>query len=103
MDMWALGILLYALLAGTFPFRGQSEKELYGKIIRGRYREVDMMSRDASHLVQKMLNIDCRLRLKACDLIREPWIKCKDLPLSIFETAGGVFRSHSSDGRSSIS
>jgi len=31
-DMWALGVLLYALLSGTFPFRGQNEKELYGKI-----------------------------------------------------------------------
>jgi serine/threonine protein kinase len=31
-DMWALGIMLYAMLAGTFPFRGQSEHELYLKI-----------------------------------------------------------------------
>jgi serine/threonine protein kinase len=30
--MWALGVLLFALLSGTFPFRGQNEKELYGKI-----------------------------------------------------------------------
>ena len=31
-DMWALGVLLYALLAGSFPFRGSNEKELYSKI-----------------------------------------------------------------------
>jgi hypothetical protein len=32
-------------------------------------------------------------------LVREPWIKCKDLPLSIFESAGGLFRASSMDGR----
>ena len=62
-----------------------------------------MVSRDASHLISKMLEIDCKKRLRASDLVKEPWIKCKDLPLSIFETAGGVFRAHSSDGRSNIS
>lgn len=28
-DIWALGVLLFALLCGKFPFRGQNDKELY--------------------------------------------------------------------------
>lgn len=28
-DIWALGIILYAMLAGTFPFKGSTEKELF--------------------------------------------------------------------------
>lgn len=31
-DMWALGVMLFAMLSGVFPFRGQSEHELYLKI-----------------------------------------------------------------------
>jgi MAP/microtubule affinity-regulating kinase len=34
-DVWALGIILFVMLAGMFPFNGASEKELYGKICRG--------------------------------------------------------------------
>lgn len=31
-DVWALGVLLYAILCGTFPFKGSTDKELYTKI-----------------------------------------------------------------------
>ncbi len=100
-DMWALGVLLYALLAGTFPFRGQNEKDLYSKIMRANFKFPEMMSRDARQIIQKLICVDSRKRYKASDLIREPWIKCKDLPLSIYETAGGLFRASSVDHRSS--
>jgi len=35
-------------------------------------------------------------------MIKESWIKCQDLPLSIFETAGGIYRANSVDGRTSL-
>ena len=33
--------------------------------------------------------------------MREPWIKCYDMPLSLFEMAGGIFRANQFDERSS--
>ncbi len=33
--MWALGIILYSMLYGRCPFRGESEKDLYRKIAKG--------------------------------------------------------------------
>ena len=33
-DIWATGILTYAMLCGAFPFRGQTDKELYVKIMK---------------------------------------------------------------------
>ena len=57
------------------------------------------MSRDARNIIQKLLDLDPRRRHRACDLMREPWIKCNDLPCSIFETAGQLFRANSVDER----
>ena len=34
-DIWACGVLLYALLCGTFPFKSPFEKDLYLKIQKG--------------------------------------------------------------------
>jgi len=31
-DIWAMGVLFYALLCGRFPFKGATDKELYTKI-----------------------------------------------------------------------
>lgn len=37
-DIWALGVLLFTLLSGCFPYRGATDKELYKKIMRADYR-----------------------------------------------------------------
>jgi len=31
-DIWALGVLLYALLNGRFPYKGRTDEELYERI-----------------------------------------------------------------------
>ena len=36
-DIWACGIILYACLTGTVPFKAQTEKDLFRKISRGVY------------------------------------------------------------------
>lgn len=34
-DIWSLGILLYCMLCGKFPFKGINDQELFRKIKRG--------------------------------------------------------------------
>ena len=36
-DIWALGILLYSMLCGKFPFKSSFDKELYRKIKLGEF------------------------------------------------------------------
>ena len=59
-DMWALGVLLYTLLLGCFPFKGNSEQELYSRIMRGWYKFPSgaLLSKEAKHIITKCIQID---------------------------------------------
>jgi serine/threonine protein kinase len=76
-DMWAIGVLLYTLLAGTFPFRGQSEAELFNKIQRGYLNfktPHESMSKQARAIIHKLLEVDQRKRMRATELLNLEWI-----------------------------
>jgi len=74
-DVWASGILLYALLCGSFPFKGFSDKDLYARIQRGLFSPPDYMSREAKSFIGKMLVVDVAARATASDLLGDPWLK----------------------------
>lgn len=65
-DIWALGVLLYVMLTGTFPFRGTSEQDLYARIQRGSYKEVhEAIPAQAQRLIRSCLEVDPRRRAQA--------------------------------------
>lgn len=67
-DVWALGVLLFVLLCGTFPFRAQEEKELYKKIIRGTFDFPAHLSYGAKNLIGKLLMYNPFERIQAKDV-----------------------------------
>lgn len=67
-DIWSLGILMYVLAAGRFPFRASNEKELYQKIKIGDFGFPDGISKEVKLLVTKSLNLNPSRRLSADDV-----------------------------------
>ena len=63
MDWWALGILIFEMLAGHPPFFADNPLGIYEAILRGKIewpRTIDSLGRD---LVKKLLNADRTKRI----------------------------------------
>ena len=73
-DIWAAGVLIFCLLNGYFPFKGQTDAELYRRIQRGNYKMIrDDLSDDCLNLLRVILNVNPDLRMTASDILLENW------------------------------
>lgn len=73
-DMWSMGILLYALLCGCFPFRAKAYPDLYRRIARGTFSMPEELSAPVKDLLRSLLNVDPNTRMTAHSALRHPWL-----------------------------
>jgi serine/threonine protein kinase len=68
-DCWALGMILYYMISGAFPFTCRDEKSLFNAILRSTIPINPKLSSSLRKLLRGMLTLDSDLRFGIDDIL----------------------------------
>lgn len=74
-DVWSLGVALFTMLAGRYPFQDSEPALLFGKILRGTFALPEGLSAPARCLIRCLLRKEPSERLVATSILLHPWLR----------------------------
>ncbi|KAK4764845.1 hypothetical protein SAY86_025935 [Trapa natans] len=80
-DIWALGVTLYYMVLGHYPFFGESHPDIYDKIVKNPLVLPDNMNPLLRSLLEGILCKDPTKRLTLEAVASHPWVVGEDGPI----------------------
>jgi len=88
-DMWGLGVMLYTMLVGRYPFHGAEHSGLFAKIRRGQFTLPENLSSRAKCLIKCLLRKDPSERITTEDVLVHPWLVGSNRERGVHRRSGG--------------
>ncbi|ONK63957.1 uncharacterized protein A4U43_C07F20650 [Asparagus officinalis] len=83
-DTWAVGVTLYYMVSGQYPFLGETLQDTYDKIVNNPLMLPDDINPQLKNLLEALLHKDPKQRITLHAVAQHPWVIGEEGPIPDF-------------------